>query len=146
MRGTIDKRIFLLGLIIGSAACGGSSTSPSSDPPAGSYTAVSFVTTGSSGQTNQLAVGSTLQLSLAAGGATSGHLHTAASGSDPAIDRDMAGTWALNGNVVTFSQGADSFVRDMPFTLVLDPALGWTLVGDKVFSGTRIEITLKRAP
>jgi hypothetical protein len=145
MKATIDKRIFLVGAIIASAACGGS-TSPSSDPPVGSYTTASFVTAGSSGQTNQLALGGMLQLNLSPGGATSGHLHMAASGGSPASDADMAGAWALNGNVVTFSQTANTFVRDMPFTLVMDPALGWTLVGGKTFSNTRIDITLKRVP
>ena len=102
------------------------------------------MTTGASGQTNQLLIGSTLQITLASDGSTTGHLHLAASGAFAARDDDMAGTWTTNGNVVNFHQPADTFVRDMNF--VLDPiATGvWDLVGDQNFSGTRIQLTLSR--
>jgi len=125
------------------AACGGDSTAPS-QPLAGSYTASAFMTTGASGQTNQLLIGSTLQITLASDGSTTGHLHLAASGAFAARDDDMGGTWTTNGNVVNFHQPADTFVRDMNF--VLDPiATGvWDLVGDQNFSGTRIQLTLSR--
>ena len=126
-------------------ACGSDSTGPAG-PPVGSYTAVQFVTTGSSGQTNQLLIGGSLQMTLAANGTTSGHLHMAASGSNPVFDADMAGTWTLNGNVVDFTQTADTFVRDMPFTLQLIANDTWDLVGDRVFSGTRIQLTLEHGP
>jgi hypothetical protein len=143
MRRLFSIPTLLCALAITVAACGSDSTSPAGSA-AGNYTAISFTTSGSSGQTNQIALGGSLLLNLASNGAASGHLHVAASGSDPAFDADMAGTWTQNGNVVTISQSADTFVRDMPFTLTLDPANGWTLVGDKTFSGTNITITLKR--
>jgi hypothetical protein len=125
------------------AACGTDSTGI--DLAAGNYTAIVFTTSGSSGQTNQLALGGSLSLNLAANGTTSGHLHTAASGSDPALDADMTGTWTRTGNVVTISQTADTFVRDMPFAFTYDPAGAWTLTGDKTFNGTNIKVTLQRA-
>jgi len=78
---------------------------------------------------------------LSANGTTSGHLHVAASGSNPALDADMAGTWSRTGNVVTFSQNADTFVRDMAFTLDSNGSQ-WMLIGDQGFSGTRVEVTL----
>jgi hypothetical protein len=136
-------RIPLCAIVIAAAACGGDSTSPTNSA-AGNYTAVSFVTSGGFGQIHQITSGGSLLLDLASGGSTSGHLHMVASGSDPAVDADMAGTWSQNGDVVTISQSADTFVRDMPFTLTLDPANGWTLVGNKDFNGTNINITLKR--
>ena len=123
------------------AACGGSSTAPSSTV-AGSYTAVQFVTTGSSGQTNQLLAGSTLSINLAGNGATTGHLHMVASGGNPALDADMAGTWTQSGTTVIFTQSADTFVRNMDFTAVANGDLTWSLVGDQAFSGTRIQLTL----
>jgi hypothetical protein len=46
---------------------------------------------------------------------------------------------------VDISQTADTFVKDMVFELAPDPAGGWDLLGDHVFSGTRVQITLKRA-
>ncbi|PYO07505.1 MAG: hypothetical protein DMD30_10825 [Gemmatimonadetes bacterium] len=85
-------------LVAALLACGGDSTGPA-QPPVGDYTAFQFVTTGGSGSTNQLLIGSTLQISLAANGTTSGHLHLAASGGNPPLDADMAGTWTITGNL-----------------------------------------------
>lgn len=124
-------------------ACGSDTTEPGLALE-GNYIATQWVTTGSSGQTNQLQAGSTLNISLNSNGTTSGHLHVAASGGSPALDRDMAGTWAKSGNTITFSQSADTFVRDTPFTVVPNGA-NWELVADHVFSGTRIQLTLTRA-
>ena len=125
-----------------SAHCGGDSNAPTG-VPVGNYTAIQFVTTGSSGQRDELAAGSTLTLNLAANGTTSGHLHVAASASNPVLDADMAGTWREDGNVVTVSQEADTFVKEMPFTLSNDPVNGWILVGDKSFNSVRIQLTLR---
>lgn len=124
-------------------ACSDNDTVPPPNPVVGSYTATQFVTTGAGGQTNQLAAGSTLQITLAADGTTSGQLHMAASGGDPAFDASMAGTWTQSGNTIDFTQSADSFVRDMPFTLVANGAI-WELVGNQTFSGTQIQLTLTR--
>jgi hypothetical protein len=125
-------------------ACGSDTTSPTVNA-GGHYSAVTFITTGGSGQTNQLLNGSTVTLDLNSDGTTGGHLHVAATGSDPAFDADMAGTWRQDGMIVTISQPADTFIRDMPFTLAVDAADGWDLVGDKGFAGTRIQLTLKRS-
>lgn len=133
--------IVLLALFL---ACG-DSTSPSGNSAAGNYTAVSFATTGTSGQRNEIQAGSTLILNLNANGTTSGHLHVAASAGSPVFDADMAGTWTQVGTTVDITQSADTFVRDMPLDLTPDIAGGWLLVGDRVFSGARVQITLKRA-
>ena len=124
-------------------ACG-DSTSPPADIAVGSYTAVSFVTTGNSGQRNEILAGSTLVLNLNANGTTSGHLHIAASGGTPAFDADMAGTWVRAGTTVDITQSADTFVRDMPFELTPYPGGTWDLVGNAGFSGTQVQITLRR--
>ncbi len=127
-------------------ACGSDSTSPSAGAAAGSYSAFEFVTTGSSGQTNQLLIGSTLQINLAANGTTTGHLHLAASGANPALDADMAGTWTQNGSIVDFTQAADTFVKDMLFTLQPVGTGVWDLVGDGSFSGTAVHLNLRHGP
>jgi hypothetical protein len=124
-------------------ACGGSDSSSPNGTVAGSYTATQFTTTGSSGQTNQLLAGSTLAINLAGNGATTGHLHLAASGGNPAFDADMAGTWAQTGSTVTFSQSADTFVRNIPFTAVANGSK-WALEGNGSFSGTAVQITLSQ--
>jgi hypothetical protein len=143
MRVLFSAKTLLFASVIATAGCGSDSTD-TADIAVGNYTAIAFTTSGSSGQTNQIALGGSLLLNLAAGGAASGHLHMAASGSDPVFDADMAGTWTRAGDVVTISQSADTFVRDMPFTLSFDPANGWILVGNRTFSGTNIQVTLKR--
>lgn len=122
--------------------CGSDSTEPSG-APVGSYTPFEWVTTGTSGQTNQLAIGSTLQITLASDGSTTGHLHTAASGGNPAFDADMAGTWTMSGNVVQFHQNADTFVRNMDFILQPIATGAWDLIGDETFPGGRVQLTLR---
>jgi hypothetical protein len=57
----------------------------------------------------------------------------------------MAGTWAQSGTTISISQSVDTFVRNTPFELSYDPAGGWELVGDQVYSGTLFQIVLKRA-
>jgi len=141
----INKQILLLGIVLGAAACG-SSSGPTAGAAAGSYTATSFTTTGTSGQRNEILAGSTVQINLAADGATSGHLHVAGTGGGAAFDADMAGTWTQNGSVVRFTQSADTFVRNMDFIWGPNASGVASLTGDNVFSGTRVQIILTRAP
>jgi hypothetical protein len=127
------------------SACGGDSTAPPS-VLVGSYTATEFTTTGSSGQTNQLLAGSTLNIALASNHTTSGHLHVVASGSTPAFDADLTGTWAQSGSSVTFSQPADTFVESMTFVAAAASNNLWELVGDGTFSGTAVHVRLRQQP
>jgi hypothetical protein len=57
----------------------------------------------------------------------------------------MAGTWTVNANVIEFTQAADTFVRNMIFTVGSNIQGIITLTGDKTFSGTQIQIILTRA-
>jgi hypothetical protein len=127
-------------------ACGGDSTAPPS--AAGTFAATSFVTTSNSGQvTDQIANGSFLLIILAPDGTTSGNLHIAASGSVPALDADMAGTWTMTGGNVTFTQTADTFVRNMTFSFTQPASFTSLLRGDEMFSdGTRVQLTLSSVP
>ena len=139
-----SRSILLVGLPALLLACGGSTTAPSENSAAGSYTAIYWVTTGGTGQKSELLAGSTLSLNLNADGTTSGQLHIAASGANQAVDADMAGTWTQNLFTVNISQSADTFVRNMPFKVAVDPNGGWHLLGDQTFSSTRIQIDLKQ--
>jgi hypothetical protein len=143
MRQLLKQRRLMLAIALPALvlACGGSNE-PDVSPIAGNYVATLFTTTGGSGQRNELAAGSTFTLSLAADGTTSGHLHIAASGSNPVFDADMAGTWTAANNIVNIDQPADTFVRDMPFTWGPDAQGIYSLTGDRVFSGTRIQVML----
>jgi hypothetical protein len=142
---TNSRSLLLIALPALVLACGGSSE-PASTPIAGNYAATTFLSTGASGQRNELMAGSTLTLNLAANGTTTGHFHFVPPGSDPVFEADMAGTWTATGNLVDVDQPADTFVRDMQFTWGNNVQGVSTLTGDKVFSGTRIQITLTRAP
>jgi len=141
------KCLAMIAMFAAAAGCGGSdSTSPQPSGLAGSYTAFQWVTTGGSGQTNQLVIGSTLQITLNNDGSTTGQMHLAASGGNPARDFDMAGTWTQSGNNIDFTQAADTYVRDMVFAIQPVATGVWDLVGDQVFSGTRVQLTLRHGP
>jgi hypothetical protein len=113
--------------------------------PEGEYEAYIFTTTsGTSAPTNQLVLGSSLQLNLNADGTTSGHLHLAASGGDPAFDADMTGTWTQDEGTIDITQAADTFVRDMIFRMERLGGNELILTGDQVFDGTRINLALGR--
>lgn len=144
MKSLVKGVPMLLG-IAAMIACGSDATEPPS-VLVGSYNAVEFTTTGSSGQTNQLLAGSTVNIVLASNHTTTGHLHVAASGSTPAFDADLAGTWAQSGNSVTFSQTADTFVRNMTFAVVAASNSLWELDGNGTFSGTAVHVTLRQQP
>ena len=136
--------LVLIGLPALLLACG-DSTSPGTTV-AGNYHAVFFNTTPTGGTArDEIQAGSTLTLNLNSDGTTSGHLHVAANGASPVFDADMAGTWSVNADVVTVTQAADTFVRNMAFTVQRVGRNVIGLAGDQVFSGTRINVTLWRA-
>lgn len=125
-----------LALVLGS--CGGDSFSPTVETVAGSYTASSFTLSSSVGTTDLLALGSTVDLTLAVDGTTSGRLFVpggAEDGSD--LDVDLVGTWTLSGSTVTFDQTGDTFIPDVQFTAGRN-----RLSGEGTFSGTIIRLVL----
>jgi hypothetical protein len=120
------------------------STAPG-DTVVGNYTAVAFTSTPTGGATrNELQAGSTLLITLKSDGTTTGHLHIAANGASPVFDADMVGTFTLNGDAVAFTQAADTFVRNMVFTVQRVGNNVAFLVGDQIFSGTRVTVTLAK--
>ena len=137
IRGTIA---LTLALALGS--CGGEDTfSPTMEAVAGSYTASSLTLVSSVGTTDLLALGSTVDITLAANGTTSGRLFVPGGDDDGGdLDVDLAGTWALSGSNVTFNQTGDSFIRDVEFTAGPDQ-----LNGEGEFSGAIIRLVLGKA-
>jgi hypothetical protein len=130
-----------LALVLG--ACGGEDTfSPTAETVAGSYTAASLTVSSSVGTTDLLASGSTVAITLAVDGTTSGRLFVpggAEDGSD--LDVDLDGTWTLSGATVTFNQTGDTFIRNIAF--VAGPN---RLSGEGTFSGALIRIVLGKTP
>jgi hypothetical protein len=94
------------------------------DPIAGAYTATTFrITPPSSAEANVLAQGGSLTITIGANNTTTGTLNVPATitGGD-ALVASMAGTVDRNGNGVSFEQTADTFVRD----------LNWTVAGNTI--------------
>jgi hypothetical protein len=139
------KAFAALGIIAAVAGCGSDSTGPDNSAVVGNYTALQWTTTGTSGQTNQLSIGSEILLTLAANGTTSGHMHTAASNGAPAADFDLAGTWSASDNTVTLTQVSDNFLRDMTFAVEQVATNVYDLVGNDTFSGVAVSLRLRRA-
>ena len=104
-----------------------------------SYEATTFTVT-PTGQApiNVLAAGGSLTINLMSDGTTTGALVVpAAANGGTAINESMAGTFTRVGDTVTFDQDADTFVRDMDFTVS-----GSTLTGLENFGGVTIAVTL----
>jgi hypothetical protein len=134
------RQLVALACLLGVLACG-DSFSPSTSTVAGTYAASELWSTTGGIRTNRIAGGAILTITLAPNGTTTGRLFVPGgneNGSD--LDVSMAGTWTLSGDQVTFTQGADTFVRDMSLTATEDQ-----LAGDETFSSTRIEVTLHRS-
>lgn len=129
---------------ISTAGCGRDVVTAVPESLAGAYTAAVFTTTPSGGQaTDQKALGGFINITLNDDRTTSGQLHVAASGSSPAFDANLAGTWTVLGTQVHFVQAADTFLNDMVFNLVSASGVsGTSLVGDFTTGGTRIQVTL----
>ena len=139
-----SRALFLIALPAVLFACG-DSTSPQISV-IGSYDAVVFTTTPTGGTPrDELQAGSTFTITLNSDGSTSGHLFVAANGTAPALNADMAGTWIRIDNSVVFTQTADTFVRDMTFAVQRNLTNVAVLLGDQVFSGTRITVLLGQA-
>jgi hypothetical protein len=138
MRKTLSRGSVLAVLLL--MACDSGPTAPTIDSVAGAYHATQFLTTASGATTNQLTAGATLTLDLMASGQVSGQLY-APDGEGGWLDASMAGTWTLADGVVHFAQSADTFVRDMPFSVG-----SGVLSGDRTFSSTRVQVTLTRTP
>ena len=133
------RAILALALALALGSCGGEDTfSPTVETVAGSYTASLLTLSSTVGTTDLLALGSTVAITLAVGGTTSGRLFVpggADDGSD--LDVDLAGTWALSGSTVTFQQAGDTFIRDVEFTAGPNE-----LNGEGMFSGAIIRLVL----
>ena len=128
------------------AACGESGiTSLKHDGPVGPYAAIILYSTSAADPSIKQPNSGGFTINLAADGSTTGHLHLDAFNGAPAVDADMAGTWTQNGNTVTFDQAADTFVRNMSFTIEKITDHVWFLVGDDVFAGTRFNVRLAQA-
>jgi hypothetical protein len=122
-------------------SCGGDDPfSPTVQNVAGSYQASSLTGTQSGVTLNLLSLGATVAMVLNEDGTTTGRVF--APGLDEGgqdLDVDLAGTWTLQGETVTFNQAGDTFIRDVPFTVGRN-----RLQGEDTFSGVLVRLTLTK--
>jgi hypothetical protein len=115
-------RVRLLALVTLASAwvsgCGSDSpTQPSS--LAGTYVATVFrVTPTGQSTVDVLAAGGSLSVTIASDNTASGTLSLPASIAGTPFNESMAGTVVQSGSTVKFQQSADTFVRDLTFTIV----------------------------
>jgi len=124
------------------ALIGCSSTDPGSVELAGSYTAtVLRVTPAGQGVLDVLAAGGSLTIVVTGSNTTTGTLSIPASvnGGVPFV-ASMAGTATLSGSTVQFQQTADTFVRDLSWTLTANSLS----VNGQLVSGDTYTITLTK--
>jgi hypothetical protein len=112
----------------------------------GAFGAYTFTTVDGGMVTDWLEAGASILLRLNRDGTTEGELFVPGAdenGSD--FEANLTGTWQLAGGAVTLTHDADTFLREMPLTVV-----GGRLEGDQTFgrttnsSGTRVRLTLQR--
>ena len=109
----------LLAVLLAGLGCGGTA-GPTGEVIltmqnlSGIYYVTTFSTEEGGVLTNQLTNGATIELVLSGDGVTGGALFLPA---DPVsgleVDVNLAGTWQLDGNVVTLSLAANTFFQDM---------------------------------
>ena len=124
------------------AGCGGDDDpfSPTVANVAGTYNATLFTATNSTGTLNLLSLGATVHVVLNPDGTTTGHLFVPDIGQeDGELDADLTGTWTLTGSTVTFSQTADTFIRDVEFTASQN-----SLESEGTFDGTTLHLALAK--
>jgi hypothetical protein len=106
----------------------------------GTFGAYTLTTVDNGDVTDRLDAGASISLRLNADGTTEGELFVPGGNEDGSdFEANLAGTWHLAGNIVTLEHDADTFLRDMPLTMVVD-----RLEGDRAFGGTRVRLTLQR--
>jgi hypothetical protein len=116
-------------------ACDDTSTEPTPASLAGSYVATTFTSTTNGTVTNHLQNGGMVTLTLTAAGTTTGQILIPNETND-----NLVGTWEiLDDDEIDLDHDADTFIRDMELHIV-----GNTLVGDRTFGDTRIQIVLTR--
>ena len=155
----VSRSAATVGIALAILACGdtnGPGNASTRERLAGSYVAsipvsggaafgtLVFSTTQNGVAVDRVAQGAEITLQLASDGTTSGsmvipNVELDDSGELGTFVANLAGTWRLDGNTVSLSHDADTFLRDMPLTVKAD-----RLEGNRVFGGVRVRLALVR--
>ncbi len=121
---TAFRSVFAAVAVLSTLAACGDDGLADPEPIAGTYAATTFrVTPPSATEINVLALGGNLTIIVGANGTTTGTLNLpAVVTGDEALQASMAGIVERDGNGVSFDQMADTFVRD----------LNWTVAGSTI--------------
>ena len=137
MRGSLATTFLALGLSLAV----GCSDPVTPESLAGTYVATTFALSGGATE-DVLAAGGSLNITFKADGTTTGSLFVPASTFDSGgtdLTADMAGTFTLQNDSLTLMQAADSFVRDLTWTID-----GNRINGTGTFSGVTFTVVLSR--
>jgi hypothetical protein len=129
-------------LVFLTLSCGGDDPpfTPTPESVAGSYHATRLTGTQSGITVNLLSLGASVEMVLNEDGTTTGRVFAPGleqGGQD--LDIDLAGTWTLQGETVTFSHSGETFIRDVPFTVGRN-----RLDGEGTFRTVTIRLTLTK--
>jgi hypothetical protein len=129
-----------LTLSVAFVGCGDDPFEPTVENVAGSYEATTLTLTTAEGTVDLLDAGASAEVTLETDGTTSGRLFVPEGGEGGEdLDEDLEGTWELDGDIVTFDQTADTFIRDAEFTAEEN-----RLSGEETFTGATIEVVLTK--
>jgi hypothetical protein len=129
---------FVLALALG--GCDSPTEPPTVASVSGEYQASTLALTQGGQSQDFLAVGAELTVSLKPDGTTTGRLFVPEGDEDGRdLREDLMGRWTLRGDTVRFQQGADTFLRDMPFLV-----RGRRLEGEYAAGGGRLRVVLQR--
>ncbi len=127
-------------VLIAVLSCYGDKPAGPISPVEGAWSASTFLLVPSGQSTiDVLSLGGSLTITLSANGTTTGQLAIPASVPGGPLTASMAGTYTFSNDTVRFDQGADTFVRDLPFALQ-----DTNLVGLRNFGSATIAVVLSR--
>jgi hypothetical protein len=152
MAGRRGHSALAVGLVLamGALACGDDDpTGPSFETIAGTYAATTLTVT-EDGETLDLLEDNdnVVAVTLTSSGTTTGEIFLEGLEDDGGdVDLDLTGTYTLDGSTVRFTHGADTFLRDIDFTVTGDRLTGtWVDTHDNsdASDDTTVNVVLTR--
>jgi len=134
----LARTLLVASALAATTACGGSTTT---DPIVGTFLATTFrIAPAGQGAIDVLAQGGVLGLNVANNFVTAGTLIIPASvNGGTTFTASLAGTAVRTESTVRFTQSADTFVRDLTFTLAAD-----SLTANQTLGDTTYDLVLRR--
>lgn len=113
-------------------------SAPTIDQVAGTYSATTFLVV-DGGTVDVLAEGGSIEIVLNADGTTTGSLYIPDLFGDGIRDEDLGGWWYFYGTRLEFTHPADTFLRDMFFSVAND-----RFSGEETFNGVIVTVVFEK--